>query len=137
MRYMRYMRYMRSTRTKSLQNEVLLVPQLYQLTNYNKLTRLRKNEMLHAHNSISATLMRDYELAQASDPGRRCSDYVETMYTGNLVLSSILNLLWERIAHSIATSTFTFQGFSKAMKIQLSVAWRLRAHLFTSMRTGP
>ena len=107
---------MRSTRTKSLQNEVLLVPQLYQLTNYNKLTRLRKNEMLHAHISISATLMRDYELAQASDPGRRCSDYVETMYTGNLVLSSILKLLWKIIAHSIANSTFTFQGFSKEME---------------------
>ena len=80
------------------------------------MTCLRKNEMLHAQNSISATLMRDYDLAQASHPGRRCSDCVETMYTGNLVLSSILKLLWERIAHSIANSTFTFQGFRKEME---------------------
>jgi len=36
--------------------------------------------------------------------------------TGNLVLSSILKLLWERIAHSIANSTFTFQGFRKEME---------------------
>ena len=78
--------------------------------------------MLHAHNSISATLMRDYELAQASDPGGRCADYVETMYTGNLVLSSILKLLLWRMAHNIAHCNCTFQEFSEEMKIQLSVA---------------